>query len=360
VEVNLEDLHLQLAARIFDLENRANESNQRHQIPIYYAEAMLSKTYDAHALGELVAKKTHSAPPALQLRKRTKRRLGSLCQLESARIVAESITMYEKEMEKKDQSTASLIYHYTSQQAALKILESQSFWFTYIGHLNDPLEHNWYFKRALDLNAQTSISWVEAEAVRRNIHKELLIKLNYMSKNDHYSDETSIFIASFSSVDDQLSQWIQYADKGMGVSLGFDEDAIKNWTNTIPRSVNRAAFVNYDIQKTDQVIKSSTEYSGLEGVFHKTNFWANEKEFRIALSGVGYTDYQFRTANATLVSYVSHSFINIWDAIKEVRLGPLVSPQSYFSWSVLLSKYCHGSYHRKIDLLKSNISLRIG
>jgi len=252
-----------------------------------------------------------------------------------------------------------LIHHYTSQQAALKILESQSFWLTNVGHLNDSLEHKWYFKRALDLNDLNSISWVEAESARRNRHKEHLIKLNYMSKDDHYPDETSIFIASFSSVDDQLSQWIQYADKGMGVSLGFDEDAIKNWTNTIPVSVNRAAFVNYDIQKTDQIIKSSTEYSALEGVFHKTNSWVSEKEFRIALSGVGYPDYQFRTANATLVSYVSRQILNFWDVIKEVRLGPLVSPQSYFSWSTLLNKYCGGSYHGKIKLFKSNISLRM-
>jgi hypothetical protein len=252
-----------------------------------------------------------------------------------------------------------LIHHYTSQQAALKILESQSFWFTNVGHLNDSLEHKWYFKRALDLNAQNPISWVEAEIKRRNIHKDDLVKVSYMSKDDDYPDETSIFIASFSSVDDQLNQWIQYADKGMGVSLGFDEDAIKNWTDTIPKSMNRAAFVNYDIQKTDQVIKSSTEYSGLEGVFHKTNSWATEKEFRLALAGVHYYNYEFRTVNATLVSYVSRPFLNIWDVIKVVRLGPLVSPQSYYSWSTLLEKYCHGAYNPKIKLLRSKVSLRM-
>ena len=252
-----------------------------------------------------------------------------------------------------------LIYHYTSQQSALQILESQSFWFTNVGHLNDSLEHKWYFKRALDLNEQNPIKWVNAEIARRNRHKDHLVKLDYMRTDDHYPDEASIFIASFSSVDDQLSQWIQYADKGMGVSLGFDEDAIKNWTNTIPRSVNRAELVNYVIEKTDQIIKSSTEYSGLEGVFHKTNSWATEKEFRIALGGVPYYDYQFRTANATLVSYVSRPLLNFWDVIQEVRLGPLVSPQSYFSWSTLLSKYCQGNYHEKIKLMKSEISLRI-
>ena len=252
-----------------------------------------------------------------------------------------------------------LIHHYTSQQAALKILESQSFWLTNVAHLNDGLEHKWYFKRALDLNIQNSIEWVSSESARRNRHKDHLIKLSYMTADDEYPDVASIFVASFSSLDDHLSQWYQYAEKGMGVSLGFDEGAVKNWANAIPNPVTRAAFVNYDIEETDRVIKSSTEYSGLEGVFHKTNSWASEKEFRIAQGGVFYGDYQFRAANATLVSYVSQPFPNFWDAIKEVRLGPLVGPRSYFSWSTLLSKYCQGNYHGKIRLLKSDVSLRI-
>lgn len=252
-----------------------------------------------------------------------------------------------------------LIYHYTSQQAALKILELQSLWLTNVGQLNDNLEHKWYFKRALELNVQIPIPWVDSEFKRREKHKDDLINLGYMTADDSYPDEASIFVASFSSVADDLSQWNQYADKGMGVSLGFDAVLVKTWASAIKGLKTRADFVNYDGEHTDRAIKASTKYSGLDGVFHKTNSWASEKEFRIACGGVSYENYQFRAAGATLVSYIPLEFPNIWGAIKEVWLGPLVSPHSFFSWSTLLSKHRQGNYHDKISLLKSGVSLRI-
>lgn len=251
-----------------------------------------------------------------------------------------------------------IIYHYTSQQAVLNIFESQSFWLTNVGHLNDPLEHKWFFKRALELHALEPITWVGQEFERRIRHKDHLINIGYMQSDDSYPDEASIFVASFSSVSDELHQWCKYSDKGMGVCLGFDRDALEKWMKEIQNPQTQTGFINYDLEKTDQIIKSSSEYPALEGIFHKTTSWESEKEYRVAIGGVSYTNYQFRQTNTTLLSYVSYPIPNFWDSVKEVWLGPLVSPQSYFSWSTLLSKYCRGDHLGKIKLLKSRIKLR--
>jgi hypothetical protein len=102
----------------------------------------------------------------------------------------------------------AVLYHYTSQQGLLGILQKKELWATQIQYLNDEVEfsHAWSVlleslpRREEKLPAQLSMVDDLKRDVARRFH---------------------VCVCSFSRVDDQLSQWRGYCKPGNGFSLGF-------------------------------------------------------------------------------------------------------------------------------------------
>jgi len=102
------------------------------------------------------------------------------------------------------------IYHYSSQQGLLGILETREFWATKIQFMNDAEE----FRHAIAL----------AKAILERRQNELgrIDAIDCAIQHLPITETTDIFLACFSEVGDLLSQWRGYCPEGIGFSIGFD------------------------------------------------------------------------------------------------------------------------------------------
>lgn len=111
-----------------------------------------------------------------------------------------------------------MLYHYTSLQGLIGILNTQSLWASHCEFLNDSQE---YFEAIDYLKQQTSALWMEDDYLSpiawmmRDVLEEL--------KN------SEIYTTSFSENADLLSQWRGYCDQGIGVCIGFNKSLIKEF-----------------------------------------------------------------------------------------------------------------------------------
>jgi len=101
-----------------------------------------------------------------------------------------------------------VVYHYTSNDVLLKILEHKALRLSAKHHLNDTLEGDQFF--AL-LKTHPSVP----DSLRIDSLRDAL-------------DPFEFFVTCFSSLGDRLSQWRGYAANGTGVSIGFKSKAILN------------------------------------------------------------------------------------------------------------------------------------
>lgn len=108
----------------------------------------------------------------------------------------------------------NVVYHYTSMETLLKIVESRTIWATNIRYLNDISERSHFLKviKARIEQQPSSIAELFSSA---------------------FSDDSVRvfhdlpFVASFSHERDSLSQWRSYCPNGNGVSMGFSTDSLR-------------------------------------------------------------------------------------------------------------------------------------
>lgn len=101
-----------------------------------------------------------------------------------------------------------VIYHYTSNEALLKILEGKTLRLSPKHHLNDTMEGEQFFALLATHPSQPDASRLD------RLRKAL--------------DPFEFFVACFSSCGDRLSQWRGYATNGTGASIGFKKKVIFN------------------------------------------------------------------------------------------------------------------------------------
>jgi len=128
-----------------------------------------------------------------------------------------------------------ILFHYTSNEGLLGIIESASIWATSVLYLNDLSEFS-YAKNLLSneikkfcetnpkFNTGKSFGYFFFESLENNINKLL--------PSEHYS----CFVCSFSEEGDLLSQWRGYCKDGSGYSLGFALSNLQSY-------VNRGGFI---------------------------------------------------------------------------------------------------------------------
>lgn len=114
----------------------------------------------------------------------------------------------------------NVLYHYTSLQGFIGLMQNKSIWCSHCEFLNDSSE----FIHALRFASETTsrifmeddylnaFSWLISETV----HK---LKL----------DSRQIFVTSFSEKADLLSQWRGYCPQGAGIAIGFDKGLLNEY-----------------------------------------------------------------------------------------------------------------------------------
>ena len=116
------------------------------------------------------------------------------------------------------QLTAETLYHYTSQDGLLGILEGKTLWASHILYLNDRKE----FWHAFD----TAKQLIEEKIKQSKDDKERQL-LERLLRKCEKSESEAPFVASFSEDGDSLSQWRGYGGNGNGFSIGFSRLKLK-------------------------------------------------------------------------------------------------------------------------------------
>ncbi len=258
-------------------------------------------------------------------------------------------------------SKAQTIYHYTDVRSALAIIESGHFWFTERTHLNDTLELQYGLRighQMFEEAAKVAGPTVPQQTAEHLIGEVALGLVEY-----------GFWVASFSYVDDDMSQWRSYADDGRGVCLGFSVQALDmaNFASNISAVSNFLRFpVRYDepelrrlLQRyVDATIKlllrvnlpSWKSYSQRQGrallyerdvllammngvylnaMMHKHYAYQHEREYRLILNAYRpkvepAPQHKVRTRNGEIVGYLDLPIPN-WTAspvLTSVNVGP--------------------------------------
>lgn len=119
-----------------------------------------------------------------------------------------------------DEDCPPIVYHYTSMDVLLKIVEHGEIWATNARFLNDISERDYF----IDLVAK------RMESLRGTLGDHVIDRLvdEFSNYRDYRPGFCEIpFIASFSSEQDSLAQWRAYCPHGYGVCIGFRTDSLK-------------------------------------------------------------------------------------------------------------------------------------
>ena len=118
------------------------------------------------------------------------------------------------------QETPDVVYHYTSMDTLLKIVDAGSILATNIRYLNDVMER----RHCLD-QIRSFMSLHEPNEV---IDKPKLLGLLDEKQENEKAFYFVPFVASFSKEGDSLPQWRSYCPRGNGVSIGFRTESLVN------------------------------------------------------------------------------------------------------------------------------------
>ena len=109
------------------------------------------------------------------------------------------------------------LYHYTSQNGFMGIINSKKIWATNILYLNDTEEIKqtiWITMNCLEIIAASSKSRHENEFI-----DEFYKRVESITRKDR---DFGVYVCSFSTQPDLLSQWRGYCPDANGICIGFD------------------------------------------------------------------------------------------------------------------------------------------
>lgn len=117
-------------------------------------------------------------------------------------------------------NSPSVIYHYTTQEGLLGIIENEKIFATNTKFLNDTKE----FDFGINLLLSTLESLTKAS--NRSRYDVLIEKITYEMLCHASRTQQNSFITSFSEKKDLLSQWRAYTAKSTGYCIGFKFDTL--------------------------------------------------------------------------------------------------------------------------------------
>jgi hypothetical protein len=244
-------------------------------------------------------------------------------------------------------SLPEVLFHYCPPIALSAIIESGSLWLTHHTGMNDLRDTRW--AETFIAKAMKERETPERTSLLNNV--DLVFKAN----------KAEIYVGSFSSKGDLLSQWRAYAEDGLGFAIGFRSSAFEaKWgvpmSSFVPEHTLAFIKVAYDDTLLEAAIKQvldtqldrassdgdvimdcSMAFRSLSLLFKNPAFreedkWRliyaplmNQEKRTGSLKVIGkITDLRFRWSRYGLVPYFPCPFVALRrrDAIKELVLGP--------------------------------------
>jgi hypothetical protein len=242
-----------------------------------------------------------------------------------------------------------IVYHYTDAVGLCGILQSGKLFATDVNFLNDKTEFIHGVGRAKNNCATLS------ERATQLARKDLLLKIK-----EHLEIPTKgrVFVTSFSSRKDDLSQWRGYANDGMGFTIGFsceklakfgEINEIYHFSKVDYRLRDFDRRFHYIINQYQKIIEPhrgssnwrdlldfasencSLVTNGL-AAFQKHSSFLSEREWRVSYfhtDGVGEDEIKVRTSRGNLTPYVELDFGKGGKLpILEIGIGPAFSNPS--------------------------------
>ena len=215
------------------------------------------------------------------------------------------------------------LFHYTSATGLLGILKCGKIRVTKIHYLNDKSELQLAFDYIRD----------EIDQQKRGIGKTRSDEdLDKMAASLDFNASTNLCVASFTAVDDQLSQWRGYCEIGKGYSLGFNFDKLRKLVASQPgwelvpciyseRQHKQIAKYLVDNYPTKEMLKSSQDRlqvqpNSLPAFIDsfsskamslapriKSEAFQEEEEWRLITPILDYANAMFREGNHSLIPY---------------------------------------------------------
>lgn len=241
----------------------------------------------------------------------------------------------------------SLIYHHTTTDGLIGILESQAIWATDIKFLNDYEELLVGFEEIVSVIArnkesQKNASYTAEVAALYDSLGEIL-RENLLGR--------STFIASFTKTRDNLRQWMSYGKPNSSYSLGFERSILENMPlDPVTHRSNDLAYSLKDVDyELDTLVSRSLNFDGIktglmrkpaDEILHqvindamfgccsiKRKQFSDENEVRMVLQtrklNRPCSQSRFRNWGGVVTPYISVPIP--MQSIKEIIIGPSTS-----------------------------------
>ncbi len=277
---------------------------------------------------------------------------------------------------------ADKVFHYTSTSAAINILKTGRIRFSHLRFLNDPREisHGLFLAEKSFDHINTNIGSYHYNknetgvllsivkqlryALSQSLDYENILKLDNFEvlKSQYTGPELDAFVFSLSEKDDDLRQWIPYADDGTGVALGFNFEGSFPITEkpTIKRKIvySDEDFLEDEIIKyyVDFLLNITKKIVGTDGckltnetffielykhactclISSKDRAYADEKEFRLFYPSLGEIegiDIDYQCTNRIIKPFIEFDFDK--KSLIEIKLGPKCDPLNLKSLELL-------------------------
>jgi len=173
-----------------------------------------------------------------------------------------------------------ILYHYTTQQGLLGIINDKEIWATHTQYLNYVRE----FRHALDL-AKEELSAMQNEPARNERERTCLAEMERALLPG--MERINVCVCSFSEHGDVLSQWRAYGGSASGFAIGFSGDFLRKTATDYGWLVP----VIYDEQDQRELVRTL-----LEDVLGENLKRSNEKPEGYSVLGGNLVDYLYRYA----------------------------------------------------------------
>jgi hypothetical protein len=262
----------------------------------------------------------------------------------------------------------TFLYHYTNHDGLLGIVNSRELWASEVGYLNDAKE----FHTALDMALERLENELPPLGLftldPRHSPRQLAAKNLWHFTRKATAERSRVFVASFCSTGDLLSQWRGYSGGSYGVSIGFDADQLKQVAlrkgfclgkciydrevqNRMISEVTETAIKRM-LSHNDQHEKTCRDFVGTLSriaVLFKNDAFFEEDEWRLSFSTdtADQTDVRFRRGRSTLIPYVTLPFMQKRASLVDhVYIGPCPNmqlSQNSVAWLLSQSKLLNRS-----------------
>ncbi|EIJ82183.1 hypothetical protein PB1_04585 [Bacillus methanolicus PB1] len=259
--------------------------------------------------------------------------------------------------------TKKVLYHYTSLDRFMGMIESNNLWMSKGNFLNDSSELIYIEKVANDTINKLENRIIEkygnsgTDAIIRNdFIKQLKVAIGKFI-HDITIDDFEVYVLSLTQNQDSLTLWYHYS-KGDGYNIGFSTEALIDRMNEVKKRIEHEFNIFYGkvfydkdqqekmlmealIRSFDCVYQFKDRFSFEEmaenlyhhfflvitsfSIFFKHESFRNEEEYRIALTRrrdrKQETEVLFRARNGIVIPYIQIHFVEKLP-VRHVTIGP--------------------------------------